>query len=567
MIIGIDLGTTNSCAAYWKDGSVALIPNRLGQFLTPSAVSLDDGGKLIVGLSARERQSTHPKLTATSFKRYMGTERKITLGKGSYTPEELSSFVLRSIKEDAEVHLGCEVKEAIITVPAYFNDKQRKATRKAGELAGLKVERLVNEPTAAALAYGIHQLENEAQFLVFDLGGGTFDVSVVEIFEGIIEVRASTGDNRLGGEDFNEILMRLFIEKFGDKWNLETRSSDGFRQILRAAAEKARRAFSDNDTATMSIVFQGEKSEVEITNSEFEESCKSLLERLRLPVQRALRDSELNVADMDEIILIGGATRMPIVRRSITKMFGRFPAYRINPDEAVAIGAAVQTGLKARDCALKEVAITDVCPYSLGVDVTERDSKGNLIGTVFSPIIERNSVVPVSREEIYSNAQYGQTKIEFNIYQGESRNLDENIKLGSINIKIPPRPAGEVMVQCRFTYDINGLLEVDVFVPLTGKSENLLIFDESSVNKDDLEKQRKELAKLKFHPRDAEINQAAIARAERCYEEFLGDIRQEIGARISQFVSIIEQQNPKHIEVARKELSSFLDNIEGETFL
>ncbi len=567
MIIGIDLGTTNSCAAFWRDGNAHLIPNRLGHVLTPSAVSIDDNEHLIVGLGARERQTTHPKQTATAFKRYMGTERRISLGKKSYDAVELSSFVLRSLKEDAEAYLGEAVTEAVITVPAYFNDKQRKATKKAGELAGLKVERLISEPTAAALAYSIHKLEDQTQFLVFDLGGGTFDVSIVEIFEGIIEVRATTGDTRLGGEDFNQIIVKMIIEKFKADWGNDASLDDGLIQTLNASAERLRRALSNHSSANQNIVWKNKSYDFELQTEEFEEKCKDLINRLRNPVQRALRDSEIDISELKEIILVGGATRMPIVRRALTKMFGRFPAHLINPDEAVAIGAAVQAGLKARDSALNEVALTDVCPFSLGVGVSEPDARGGIVKDVFSPIIERNTTVPVSREEYYSTLLPGQRLIEFNIYQGESRIVTENIKLGHISIKIPPKPAGEVHVSCRFTYDVNGLLEVDVFVPLTGKRENLIIVGEGGPEGKDLEIQRQNLEKLKFHPRDAEPNRAAISRAERCYEENLGETRALINRAILEFQRVIDGQDTKAINIARKELLQFLDSLEGGTFL
>lgn len=567
MILGIDLGTTNSCAAVWRDGKVELIPNALGHNLTPSAVGLDDNGDLLVGLSARERQSTHPHLTATAFKRYMGTQRVTTLGKRDFSPEELSALVLRSLKADAEAYLKQTVTEAVITVPAYFNDKQRKATRRAGELAGLKVERLINEPTAAALAYGIHELADETQFLVFDLGGGTFDVSILEIFDGVIEVRASTGDNRLGGEDFNDLLvneMRAHLVKSG----VQAVSGDpALHQILRASAERARRALSEQASATMSLVWDGKEHSHEITTEAFEAKCQPLLERLREPVLRSLRDSDVRVDALKEIVLVGGATRMPVIRRAITRMFGRFPAHTVNPDEAVAMGAAVQAGLKARDKALKEVAVTDVCPYSLGVGVAERDASGNIRDGIFSPIIERNTVVPTSRESPFSTMQAGQKAVDFTVYQGESRYVAENIELGKITIPVPPKPAGDVVVICRFTYDINGLIEVDVHVPLTGEKRNLVIVDEDGPKGEDLEKQRQALAALKVHPRDDAMNRAVMARAKRCYENFLGDKRQYVGQLIAQFEAVVEAQEHRAIEKARADLTALLDSLEGETYL
>jgi len=566
VILGIDLGTTNSAAAIWRNGAPELIPNRLGHVLTPSAVSIDEAGHVLVGLPARERQATHAGQTVTAFKRFMGTNRNTRLGNRDFLPEELSALVLRSLKQDAEAHLGEPVTEAVITVPAYFNDKQRKATRRAGELAGLKVERLLNEPTAAALAYGIHQLALETKFLVFDLGGGTFDVSILEIFEGVIEVRASTGDNRLGGEDFNELLIDAMRARFAKEWGEGPRQNDTLRQKLREAAERARRAFTDQPSAKMQIVWRERTFELEITAAEFEASAAPLLARLREPVLRSLRDSRLDPQAMNEIILVGGATRMPLIRRAVTKMFGRFPSTTVNPDEAVALGAAIQAGLKARDAALREVAITDVCPYSLGVDIGERGPGGAIKRGIFSPILERNIVVPASRVKSFTTLEDGQKKIKLGIYQGESRLVAENIHLGAIEINLPPKPAGAISVDCRFTYDINGLIEVDVFVPETKVRQQLVIVDEDGPKGEDLARQRAALAALKVHPRETEGNRALLARAGRCYEDQLGERRAAVGHMVSQFEATLEGQDPRAIEQARKEFAAALDQMEGEVY-
>src|SRR6185369_4113178 len=302
----------------------------------------------------------------------------------------------------------------------YFNDKQRKATRRAGQLAGLKVDRLINEPTAAALAYGIAERGRETRFLVFDLGGGTFDVSILEIFEGVIEVRASTGDNHLGGEDFNDLLVARMLARFKGDWGDSARHDDALVQRLRVAAERARRQLTDQPAATMTVVWHDRTYEQQVTQEEFEKLAAGLLARLRDPVLKSLRDSEIPADSLKEIVLVGGATRMPIVRRVVTRMFGRFPSMTVHPDEAVALGAAIQAGLKARDSALKEVAVTDVCPYTLGVDVAERGPNGVLRTGIFSPVIERNIVVPASRVKHFSTMVSGQQKVVFNIFQGES---------------------------------------------------------------------------------------------------------------------------------------------------
>jgi molecular chaperone HscC len=569
MIVGIDLGTTNSAVGVWREGASHLIPNRLGQLLTPSAVSLGDAGEVIVGLAARERQVTHPERTATAFKRYMGSQRSLTLGGRTFNPEELSALVLRSLKEDAEQFLGETVTDAVITVPAYFNDVQRKATRRAGELAGLRVERLVNEPTAAALAYGIHELKDESRFLVFDLGGGTFDVSVLEIFEGVIEVRASTGDNFLGGEDFNELLIEDMFARFRDAWRVAHPSEDPrLYQRIRDQAERARRELSGAESASMRVIWNEEQYEHLVELAAFEKRVEGLIERLRVPVLRALRDANLRVDQLDQIILVGGATRMPVVRKAVARMFGRFPASQVNPDEVVALGAAVQAGLKARDVALKEVVLTDVCPYTLGVDVIERLPGGELRDGVFAPIIERNTVIPASRARVFHTVQDGQRLVAFGVYQGESRLVKDNVRLGAIEMPVPARRAGEVAVECRFTYDIDGLLEIDALVPSTGERRQVVIRNESSsLTSVELSVRREMLAALKVHPRDQEPNRAALARASRAYEQFLGDKREAIGEVIRQFEAVLERQDPREVEVARRGLHAFLDEIEGQRFL
>ncbi|HEV2443256.1 MAG TPA: molecular chaperone HscC [Steroidobacteraceae bacterium] len=571
MIVGIDLGTTNSVIAVWRGERAELIPNSLGSVLTPSAVSIGDQGEVLVGLAARERQVTHPALTATVFKRYMGSRRVTQLGRQRFLPEELSALVLRSLKADAERHLGEPVTQAVITVPAYFNDRQRKATRRAGQLAGLSVERLLNEPTAAALAYGIHQKDVSSRFLVFDLGGGTFDVSVLELFEGVIEVKSSTGDNRLGGEDFNALLIEKFFKAHGSRQGVVPATPDEsspLYQRVRDQAERCRRALSSQPQSSMQVVWDDRAYELEITAEELEKAAEPLMERLRAPVIHALRDGKVRADALDEIVLVGGATRMPIVRRAVTKMFGRFPAAHVHPDEAVAIGAAIQAGLKARDAALKEVVLTDVCPYTLGVDMAERLPSGAIRTGVFAPIIERNTIVPASRERVFTTIADGQRVVKVNVYQGESRNVSDNVHLGALEIPVPMGRVGEVRVTCRFTYDINGLLEIDLQVPATGERRELVIVDDpEGVEPAELEQRRKALAALKVHPRDDQVNIAILARLERCYEQALGDRREAIGRWISQFTTVLESQDPRAIADARTKLIGAMDSIEGESFL
>ena len=568
MIVGIDLGTTNSAIAIWRDGQAELIPNALGDTLTPSAVSVADDGSLIVGIAARDRQSTHPDATATAFKRYMGTRQTVKMGATVFTAEDLSAVVLASLKADAETFLGEPVTGAVITVPAYFNDRQRKATRRAGELAGLKVERLINEPTAAALAYGIQTREEKEPFLVFDLGGGTFDVSIVEMFDGVMEVRASAGDNRLGGEDFNEAVIDLAKPRIDPEGALAAVDPVMLRELLRAAAERCRRMLTDVGEAPFIVTALGRDFATTITAIEFETQAAPLLARLREPVLRSLRDSDIRVDTLSEVILVGGSTRMPAVRRTITRMFGRFPNAAVHPDHAVALGAAVQAGLKARDAALDEIRMTDVCPYTLGIGHSVADGRGGYRHGIFSPIIERNTPIPASRVGWYQTIADNQRQLEIQIYQGEAREVQGNVKLGMVRVPVPAGRAGEVGIEVRFSYDTSGLLEVDVNVPLSGTQRNLVIVDdEDAPDKAEIAARRDVLAALKRHPREESRNRAALARAARCYEGFIGDRRDLIGTWITQFEAALATQDPRIIEPARAQFDAALNELEGDRYL
>jgi molecular chaperone HscC len=567
LIIGIDLGTTNCACAVMHNGVPVMIPNSLGHNLTPSAVSLDEKGMVLTGLAARERQSTHANQTATAYKRFMGTDRQIQLGEKMFRAEELSAFVLAGIKRDAEAFLGETVTEAVITVPAYFNNKQRTATRNAGELAGLKVERLINEPTAAALAYGLNQKEIETKFLVFDLGGGTFDVSILELFDGIIEVRASSGDNRLGGEDFNAALISLASTRLDPEIGADVKVSTVLRQKLREAAERTRRALTSSHEAPFALVWKDKEHSCKVTADDLEAACADLIARLREPIIRSMRDTDLRAEDLTEIVLVGGSTRMGIVRKAVTKMFGRFPNMSVDPDEAIARGAAVQAGLKARDAALSEVVLTDVCPFSLGTTTSEKTPSNEFIFGIFSPIIERNCVVPASREHVFVTASDNQTQVTFPIYQGESRWVRDNVYLGEVDVPVPRAKAGKVDITCRFSYDINGILEVDLHVPETGTRRQLVIADKDAIAPAEIASRRKALEALKIHPRDTDAIKSTLGRAGRCYENAIGDRRIWIGHVISQFEAVLIKQDPRQCEAARIELEAALDGLEGPSFL
>ncbi|WP_206245492.1 Hsp70 family protein [Novosphingobium terrae] len=568
MLIGIDLGTTNSAVALWRDGQAQLVPNALGELLTPSAISIDGEGMVHVGTPALDRMSSDPANTAASFKRLMGTSRVTRLRGKDYKAEDLSALILRALRDDVQALTGEAPREAVITVPAYFNDRQRKATRRAGELAGLDVRRLINEPTAAALAFGLSDRQDHEPFLVFDLGGGTFDVSIVELFDGIVEVRASSGDNRLGGDDFNAALAQAVLGRLDPLGRLGQCPPEQREALLARAAERARRQLSHNAEADFALTLDDERLSARVTETDLEEACETLLARLRDPVIRSLRDSEVDLASLSEIVLVGGATRMPIVRRAITRMFGRFPNSTVHPDHAVALGAAMQAGLLARDSALDEIRLTDVCPYTLGIDVAERDGHGGLQQGLFSPIIERNTPVPVSRVKSYHTLSDQQKRFSLGVFQGESRRVADNIQLGSLDIPVPPRPAGEVGIEVRFSYDSSGLLEVDVTVAETGLTHNLVILDEEDrPSQQEIDKRREALARLKFHPREAAEHVALMARAERFYEEFIGEQRAMIGQWISYFSNALASQEPRRIAEARESLTAALDMLDEQPIL
>lgn len=565
MIIGIDLGTTNSLVAYYTDEGPKVIPNRFGEALTPSVVSIDEDDNVYVGKTAVERMQLYPQTSASVFKRSMGSDKKFDLGSKSFTAEELSSFVLRSLKEDAETFLGEEVTEAVISVPAYFNDMRRKATKRAGELAGLKVERIISEPTAAAIAYGLYNDKKPAKNLVFDLGGGTFDVSILDYFPPILEVRAVAGDNFLGGEDFTEALIEIFFEK-----NKELSADDlEYREMkmIYRQAELAKKAFSDSGTVTMKCKIGDEIIETDITDAEYEKKCEDLYERIRVPVKRALADAKLKLSDISKIVLVGGATRLPGVRSFVRKLFKSFPDTSINPDEAVALGAAVQGAMKERKDSIREVVLTDVCPFTLGTEVSVDLGDNHREAGHFCPIIERNTIIPASRTERFYTIRDDQTKIDIEVLQGESRMAKNNLLLGKLELDVPKGKAGEQSVDVTYTYDINSILEVEVTVVSTGKKVRQIIKGQyTEMTDEEIEERFKELSYLKIHPRDQEENKLVLLRCERLYEESLGMDREVIEDHVRKFELALSSQDKRMIEKERGILIEFLDNWEKGDF-
>lgn len=564
-IVGMDLGTTNSACGVWIDGSVQIIPNSLGEDLTPSVVHIGKDKKATVGKTAKENLILAPDSTTALFKRYMGTDRKIRLNRKAFTAQELSAFVLRSLKDDAEAFLKEPVTEAVVSVPAYFSDVQRKATVQAAQMVGLKVERLINEPTAAAMAYGLHEKPEHTQFMVIDLGGGTFDVSIMEYFDGVLEVHASAGDNFLGGEDFLELVVQKYLATANiNQASLnKTELSKLYQQM-----ELAKRAFNSADQVVVEPMLKKQTEKITLEFSDFEKLSHPLLQRIQRPVETALRDADLEPTDLDDILLVGGATRMKLLRSNVAKMFRRMPSANLDPDLVVTMGAAIQAGLKSRDAALDDVVLTDVCPYSLGVDIRNKGDKTGINGALFDPIIERNTVVPVSRESWYWTTHDNQTSMNIGVFQGESRLAKNNINLGNIKIKMPSGKAGEHSVVVRFSYDVNGLLEVDVHVPASGEKWNRVIENApGSLSADEIEKSRTKLSSMKFHPRDSEVNRELIARAERLYEGRLSDERADLRKLIEKFELAIESQDEKVVDVARTEFIEILEQFDRPFFV
>jgi molecular chaperone HscC len=561
MIIGIDLGTTNSLVAYFTEEGPKIIPNRLGKNLTPSVISIDEEEQVYVGELAVERMLLYPESAASVFKRDMGSKKQFKLLHKTFLAEELSALVLRALKEDAESYLKEEVTEAVISVPAYFNDARRRATKRAGELAGLKVERIISEPTAAAIAYGLYQSKERARFLVFDLGGGTFDVSILELYDTILEVRAVAGDNFLGGEDFTAILENMFFEKFRELDRLSL--GEKTLRHIHKQAEQCKLGFTDKKTSQMRCKIEENVYEMEIELSKYEEACGELLERIRKPVKRSLADAHIRLADIDKVVLVGGATKSPVVRRFVSKLFKMLPDININPDEAVALGAAIQGAMKERKEAIKEVILTDVCPFTLGTEVVREWENHQFEHGVFCPIIDRNTVIPASRTERLYTVRDNQDKIRINVLQGESRFASNNLSLGELMIEVPGAKAGQESVDVTYTYDINSILEVEVKVVSTEKvMKKVFLGQDVDMSPEEIEERLKTLSYLKIHPRDREENKYLLLRGERVYEESLGDDRLFVETAIRKFEKALNTYDQGIIEEAKAEFKRFLEMME-----
>jgi molecular chaperone HscC len=551
-LLGIDLGTTNSLIAAWQEGRAQLIPNALGDVLTPSVISLDEDDSILVGKAARARLTTHPERTVAAFKRFMGSDKQFELGGRQFSPEELSALVIGSLKQDAEAWLGHPVHEAVISVPAYFSDEQRKRTLFAAELAGLTVSRLINEPTAAAMAYGLHEQKFE-RTLIFDLGGGTFDVTVLEYALPLIEVHASTGDNFLGGEDFTAALLQACLKD----WQLSPQliDSQGLAS-LGDALEQLKCKLSEG-TQHLSWNGAGALREWSLDEASALKIWEPLLARLRAPIEQALRDARLKPRDLDSLVLVGGATRMPAVQQMVATLFGRLPYRHLDPDTIVALGAATQAACKARDSAIEELILTDVCPYTLGISTR----RGEDVSGAFSPIIERNTVIPTSRVQRFYTTHPQQEQIRIEVYQGERPWVRDNIFIDAFDVAVTPSDQTQAL-DVRFSYDINGLLEVDVTLLASGERYSHSI-DRSPTGLDPQSRQNshERLNALKIHPRDALPNRTLLARLERAWTQSLGDEREQIANWLDAFAAVLGGQQPVEIASHRSQLNEALDQL------
>lgn len=552
-ILGIDLGTTNSLGAVYRNGKVELIPNRFGSFLTPSVVSVTEDGSVVTGQIAKERLITHPKDTAYSFKKNMGSDQKYNLGGKTFLPEELSGFLVSAIVEDAKEYMGEEIKDVIISVPAYFHDKQRVATKRAGALAGVNVKRIVNEPSAAALA-SYFDTQNEQLFLVFDFGGGTLDVSIVDCFDTMVEILAVSGDNHLGGDDFNEAVADGFLREH--QLQRENLSEKEYAILLRQA-EKCKIALSTEQEVKMTAVLGGQTYQSVYTNERMMRESSAVWKRIQTVLRRALRDSRVEVEDIDAVILAGGSGKMPLVQSYMEQLFDQTPLVTGFSDQLIARGLGLVCGVMERKDEVRDYILTDICPFTLGTGVNnEADPKHPYM----SAIIERNSILPCSKIRGFSTAADYQSEVKIEILQGEEPYAEDNVQLGVVTVAVPKKKKGMESVDVRFTYDINGILEVEVTVVSTGKSVKKVL--SQNMDEKEIAKRMKQLEKLKVHPKDMTENQLILERLQALYEEALPETRDRLMYHIRNFESTLAEQDPRRIRKYREFLEHMIASLE-----
>lgn len=506
-MIGIDLGTTNSLVCVWEETGVRILKNRFGDSMTPSVVSFEADGTIYVGKTAKERLITHPEVTFREFKRDMGTGARYTAYGHVYTPEELSAMILKQLKEDAEFELGHPVEEAVISVPAYFNDKQRAAARNAGLLAGLKVERLINEPSSAALFYHIENYYKEEMFIVFDFGGGTLDVSLVDAFDNIIEIQAIAGNNQLGGKDFNELIARDFCARNELSWNGLSRQN---RERLLREAERIKMMLTDAEQAAIQVRIEEKEYSYELDNQRMIDFSGEIFEEIQKLLTKLMNDGMTAIDQISKVIMVGGSSKMPVVRQFVSRLFQGKIDESGNPDEIVCQGTGVLCGIRQRQEGIRDIVLSDICPFTLGVGV-----KNDLM----SPIISRNQILPCSSRKPYTTICNYQTQILFSIYQGESRTASDNLLLEEITLSVPPKPRGEVVVNVCFSYDINGLFDVDIDCLDSGEHIHKELSTPGRMTDDELRERKAVLEKMKIPPREEERNKCLLEQANALYVE------------------------------------------------
>ncbi|EHL11376.1 chaperone dnaK [Oribacterium asaccharolyticum ACB7] len=506
-IIGIDLGTTNSCVAVMEGGKPVVIPNAEGMRTTPSVVAFTKNGERLVGEPAKRQAVTNADRTISSIKRHMGTDYKVSIDGKDYTPQEISAMILQKLKTDAESYLGEKVTQAVITVPAYFNDAQRQATKDAGKIAGLSVERIINEPTAAALAYGLED-ESEQKVMVYDLGGGTFDVSIIDIGDGVIEVLSTNGDTHLGGDDYDDRITKWLVEEFKSQEGVDLSQDKMALQRLKEAAEKAKKELSSATTTDINLPFitataEGPKHlDMKLSRAKFEELTADLTERTAIPVQNSLRDAGLTASELGKVLLVGGSTRMPVAQEKVKQLTGKEPSKNLNPDECVALGAAVQGGKLSGEAGAGDVLLLDVTPLTLSIET---------LGGVATPLIKRNTTIPTRASQVFSTAADNQTAVDINVVQGEREFARDNKSLGQFRLDgILPAQRGVPQIEVTFDIDANGIVNVSAKDKGTGKEQHITITSGSNMSKEDIDKAVNEAAQ--FEAADKEKKEAIEVR-------------------------------------------------------
>ena len=557
-IIGIDLGTTNSCVAVMEGGKPVVITNAEGMRTTPSVVAFTKTGERVVGEPAKRQAVTNADKTISSIKREMGTDYKVTIDDKKYSPQEISAMILQKLKSDAENYLGEKVTEAVITVPAYFNDAQRQATKDAGKIAGLDVKRIINEPTAAALSYGLDN-ENEQKIMVYDLGGGTFDVSIIEIGDGVIEVLSTAGDNRLGGDDFDNVITQYMLEDFKTKEGVDLSTDKMAMQRFKEAAEKAKKELSSSTTTNINLPFitataEGPKHfEMNLTRAKFNELTAHLVERTATPVSKALNDAGLNASELSKVLLVGGSTRIPAVQDKVKQLTGKEPFKGINPDECVAIGASIQGGKLAGDTGAGDILLLDVTPLSLSIET---------MGGVATKLIERNTTIPTKKSQIFSTAEDNQTAVDIHVVQGERQFARDNKTLGQFRLDgIPPARRGVPQIEVTFDIDANGIVNVSAKDLGTGKEQHITITAGSNMSDEDIDKAVKEAAE--YEAQDKKRKEGIDARndadnmvfqTEKALEEAGDKIdaseKATVEADIAKLKEVLDRTTPDNISEA-----------------